>query len=67
LVGNHTPVFFVRDPNKFSDFVHTLKLDPKTNLRSKTAKWDFWSLSLESLHQNTILFLTAVSRKFFLI
>jgi len=56
LVGNNTPVFFVRDPLKFSDFIHTQKRDPKTNMRSPTAMWDFWSLSPESLHQVTILF-----------
>lgn len=56
LVGNNTPVFFVRDPYKFSDFIHTQKRDPKSNLRSNTAMWDFWSLSPESLHQVTILF-----------
>lgn len=56
LVGNNTPVFFVRDPYKFPDFIHTQKRDPKTNLRSSTAMWDFWSLSPESLHQVTILF-----------
>ena len=56
LVGNNTPVFFVRDPFKFSDFIHTQKRDPKTNMRSNTAMWDFWSLSPESLHQVTILF-----------
>ncbi|MBL9035179.1 MAG: catalase, partial [Rhodospirillaceae bacterium] len=56
LVGNNTPVFFVRDPYKFSDFIHTQKRDPKTNMRSATAMWDFWSLSPESLHQVTILF-----------
>ncbi|MDH4157533.1 MAG: catalase [candidate division Zixibacteria bacterium] len=56
LVGNNTPVFFVRDPYKFPDFIHTQKRDPKTNLRSTTAMWDFWSLSPESLHQVTILF-----------
>jgi catalase len=55
LVGNNTPVFFVRDPRKFSDFIHTQKRDPQTNLRSSTAAWDFWSLSPESLHQVTIL------------
>lgn len=55
LVGNNTPVFFVRDPYKFPDFIHTQKRDPKTNLRSATAAWDFWSLSPESLHQVTIL------------
>ncbi|GAB4203265.1 MAG: catalase [Roseiflexaceae bacterium] len=56
MVGNNTPVFFVRDPYKFSDFIHTQKRDPKTNLRSPTSMWDFWSLSPESLHQVTILF-----------
>jgi len=56
LVGNNTPVFFVRDPHKFPDFIRTQKRDPKTNLRSPTAMWDFWSLSPESLHQVTILF-----------
>jgi catalase len=55
LVGNNTPVFFVRDPMKFPDFIHTQKRHPKTNLRSPTAMWDFWSLSPESLHQVTIL------------
>lgn len=55
LVGNNTPVFFVRDPVKFPDFIHTQKRHPKTNLRSATAMWDFWSLSPESLHQVTIL------------
>jgi catalase len=56
MVGNNTPVFFVRDPLKFSDFIHTQKRDPATNLRKPTAMWDFWSLSPESLHQVTILF-----------
>ncbi len=56
MVGNNTPVFFVRDPYKFPDFIHTQKRDPKTNMRSPTAMWDFWSLSPESLHQATILF-----------
>jgi catalase len=56
MVGNNTPVFFIRDPYKFSDFIHTQKRDPKTNMRSATAMWDFWSLSPESLHQVTILF-----------
>lgn len=56
LVGNNTPVFFIRDPYKFGDFIHTQKRDPKTNMRSATAMWDFWSLSPESLHQVTILF-----------
>jgi catalase len=56
LVGNNTPVFFVRDPLKFPDFIRTQKRHPRTNLRSPTAMWDFWSLSPESLHQVTILF-----------
>ena len=56
LVGNNTPVFFIRDPYKFPDFIHTQKRDPKTNLRNNTAMWDFWSLSPESMHQVTILF-----------
>jgi catalase len=56
LVGNNTPVFFVRDPYKFPDFIRTQKRDPKTNLRNNAAMWDFWSLSPESLHQVTILF-----------
>ena len=56
LVGNNTPVFFIRDPLKFPDFIHTQKRHPRTNLRSSTAMWDFWSLSPESLHQITILF-----------
>jgi catalase len=56
LVGNNTPVFFVRDPMKFPDFIHTQKRHPRTNMRSLTAMWDFWSLSPETLHQVTILF-----------
>jgi catalase len=55
IVGNNTPVFFIRDPLKFPDFIHTQKRDPQTNLRNNTAAWDFWSLSPESLHQVTIL------------
>jgi len=55
LVGNNTPVFFVRDAYKFADFIHTQKRHPRTNLRSPAAMWDFWSLTPESLHQVTIL------------
>ena len=55
LVGNNTPVFFIRDAYKFPDFIHTQKRHPHSNLRSNTAAWDFWSLSPESLHQVTIL------------
>src|SRR5258708_4785664 len=56
MVGNNTPVFFIRDPLKFGDFIHTQKRDPPANLKSPTMMWDFWSLSPESLHQVTILF-----------
>ncbi len=56
LVGNNTPVFFIKDPKKFPDFVHTQKRDPKTNLKSPNMMWDFWSLNPESLHQIVILF-----------
>ncbi len=56
MVGNNTPVFFVRDAIKFPDFVHTQKREPQTNLRSEAMVWDFWSQVPESLHQITILF-----------
>ena len=56
IVGNNTPVFFIRDPMKFPDFIRTQKRHPRTNMRSPTAMWDFWSLSPESLHQVAILF-----------
>ncbi|MEE4196000.1 MAG: catalase [Bacteroidales bacterium] len=56
LVGNNTPVFFIKDAKKFPDFIHTQKRDPKTNLKSQTMMWDFWSLNPESLHQVMILF-----------
>ncbi|QED47700.1 catalase KatA [Cytobacillus dafuensis] len=55
LVGNNTPIFFIRDAIKFPDFIHTQKRDPKTHLKNPTAVWDFWSLSPESLHQVTYL------------
>jgi catalase len=55
LVGNDTPVFFVRDPTKFQDFIRSQKRMPDTGLRSNNAQWDFWSLSPESLHQVAIL------------
>ncbi|MDR5803064.1 catalase [Caballeronia sp. LP006] len=55
VVGNNTPVFFIRDPLKFPDFIHTQKRDPYTNTRSNVAAWDFWSRHPESLHQVTIL------------
>lgn len=56
LVGNNTPVFFVRDPLKFANFIHTQKRHPQTNVRNLDMQWDFWSLNPESLHQVTILF-----------
>ncbi len=56
LVGNNTPVFFIRDPLKFPDFIHTQKRLPDSNLKSPEMMWDFWSKSPESLHQITILF-----------
>lgn len=55
LVGNNTPVFFIKDPKKFSDFIHTQKRDPRTHCKSATMMWDFWSLNPESLHQVIIL------------
>jgi catalase len=56
LVGNNTPVFFLRDPSKFPDFIHTQKRHPQTHLKNATMQWDFWSAHPESLHQVTILF-----------
>jgi catalase len=55
LVGNNTPVFFVRDATKFQDFIHSQKRLPDTGLRSNDMQWDFWTLSPESAHQVTIL------------
>jgi len=54
LVGNNTPVFFLRDPLKFPDLNHAVKRDPRTNLRSAKNNWDFWSSLPEALHQVTI-------------
>jgi len=56
LVGNNTPVFFIRDPLKFPDFIHTQKRNPRTNLKDATMFWDFLSLTPESLHQVGVLF-----------
>jgi catalase len=56
FVGNNTPVFFIRDPLKFPDFIHTQKRNPKTNLKDPDMFWDFLSLTPESIHQVTILF-----------
>ncbi|MDI2090773.1 catalase [Commensalibacter oyaizuii] len=56
IVGNNTPVFFIRDSIKFPDFIRTQKRDPKSNLKDPNMMWDFWSHSPEALHQVTILF-----------
>lgn len=55
LVGNNTPVFFLRDPLKFPDLNHAVKRDPKTNMRSALNNWDFWTSLPEALHQVTIV------------
>ncbi|TWR24421.1 catalase [Mucilaginibacter pallidiroseus] len=55
IVGNNTPIFFLKDPKKFPDFIHTQKRDPHTNCKNPTMTWDFFSLNPESLHQ--VLFL----------
>ncbi len=54
LVGNNTPVFFLRDPLKFPDLNHAVKRDPRTNMRSAQNNWDFWTSLPEALHQVTI-------------
>jgi catalase len=56
FVGNNTPVFFIRDPLKFPDFIHTQKRHPATNTKDPDMFWDFLSLTPESIHQVTILF-----------
>ncbi len=55
MVGNNTPVFFLRDPLKFPDLNHAVKRDPRTNMRSAQNNWDYWTLLPEALHQITIL------------
>ena len=55
LVGNNTPVFFLRDPLQFPDLNHAIKRDPQTNLRSPQSNWDFWTMLPEALHQVTIV------------
>lgn len=55
LAGNNTPVFFMKDPYKFTDLNKAVKRDPKTNLRSANHNWDFWTLLPEALHQVTIV------------
>ena len=54
LVGNNTPVFFLKDPLKFPDLNHAVKRDPRTNMRSARNNWDFWTSLPEALHQVTI-------------
>jgi catalase len=56
LVGNNTPVFFIKDPIKFPDFIHSQKRDPYTGMGEADNVWDYWSYSPESLHQITWLF-----------
>lgn len=55
LVGNNTPVFFVRDPLKFSDLNRAVKRDPRTGMRSPQNNWDYWTLLPETLHQVTLI------------
>ncbi len=55
MVGNNTPVFFLRDPLKFPDLNHAVKRDPRTNMRSAQNNWDFWTSLPEALHQITIV------------
>ena len=55
LVGNNTPVFFLRDPLKFPDLNHVVKRDPRTNMHSANSNWDFWTLLPEALHQITVV------------
>jgi len=55
MVGNNTPVFFIRDPRQFPDLNKAVKRDPRTNMRSATHNWDYWTLIPEALHQITIV------------
>ncbi len=55
LVGNNTPVFFLRDGIKFPDFIHSQKKDPRTNIASASAMYEFWANNPQSMHQITIL------------
>ena len=55
LVGNNTPVFFLNDPSKFPDFVHSQKKNPRTNLPDPQAVFEYWANHPQSLHQATIL------------
>ncbi len=67
MVGNNTPIFFIRDPLKFSDFIRTQKRDPGTHLKPHWRRWDYWGLSPEAIHQVMILYSdrgTPVSARF---
>ena len=67
LVGNNTPIFFIRDPLKFSDFIRTQKRDPGSHLKPHWRRWDYWGLSPEAIHQVMILYSdrgTPVSARF---
>jgi len=67
LVGNNTPIFFICDPLKFSDFIRTQKRDPGTHLKPHWRRWDYWGLSPEAIHQVMILYSdrgTPVSARF---
>ena len=56
MVGNNTPVFFIRDPLKFPEFIHTQKRCPASNLKDANMAWDFWTKHTEAMHQVMILF-----------
>ncbi|KFU85033.1 Catalase, partial [Chaetura pelagica] len=56
LVGNNTPIFFIRDAMLFPSFIHSQKRNPQTHLRDPDMMWDFWSLRPESLHQVRVFF-----------
>ena len=67
LVGNNTPIFFIRDPLKFSDFIRTQKRDPGTHLKPHWRRWDYWGRSPEAIHQVMFLYSdrgTPVSARF---
>ncbi|MFI7028113.1 catalase [Microbispora rosea] len=55
IVGNNTPIFFIRDPSKFSDFIHSQKRRADTHTHDHNMQWDFWTLSPESAHQVSFL------------
>ncbi|QVQ50348.1 catalase [Spiractinospora alimapuensis] len=55
IVGNNTPIFFIRDPSNFSDFIHSQKRRADNHLRDNNMQWDFWTLKPESAHQVSFL------------